>query len=674
MSKFVKYSLILAGGLVLLVLAAVVIVPRVVDVQKYKTQVVEKIAASTGRPVSLGGDLKISVFPWVGVSFTDFRLGSPQGFESKEFVVVKSFEAHVKLMPLFSREVQVDSFVLDEPEIYLEKGKDGRGNWEGLVKTTTGKPPEKEPAEKTASEGQRLKSIEIREFSIHNARIRFVDRLHGGKNEISDLNLQLTDISLERPIELSFSGVVDGRKIAANGSFGPLGPKPGEGPLSIDLVVTAVEQLEAKVKGQLNNSAGKLSFQLAVDVPTFSPKKVMSAFNTALPFITGDPGALEAAAFSMNLSGSEKGLSFTGGKLTLDSSNMDFTGEAKSFAPLNLILAGNIDAMDLDRYLPAKAAPAKGKGAAAGATADGTTGKGAVKKTDYEPLRKISLDTKFTIGELKVRGGKLQQVQLQLTGKNGVFQLNPLVMELYSGNVLSTATVNVQGVVPATSVKVKTTNVQVGPMLRDFAKKDVLEGALAADVALSMTGDTSATAKRSLNGKGELIFTDGAVVGIDLAGMVRNVQASFGLAERSTEKPRTDFAELRAPFTLTNGRLNTPGTTMQSPLLRVTAVGDADLVSEKLDMKIQPKFVATLKGQGDTDLREGLMVPVLVGGTLSSPQFTPDLTAMLKGQLPDAESVKKVLEEGVNPGELLPKDQGGGVEEGIKKLIPKLPF
>jgi len=136
-----------------------------------------------------------------------------------------------------------------------------------------------------------------------------------------------------------------------------------------------------------------------------------------------------------------------------------------------------------------------------------------------------------------------------------------------------------------------------------------------------------------LNGKGQFLFTDGAIKGIDLANMVRNVTSSFGLSQQGAEKPRTDFSELNAPFTITNGVVDTQGTTLSSPLVRVLATGKANLVDESLDFRVEPKFVATLKGQGDTKERSGITVPVLVKGTFNSPSFQPDLKGMLEKEL-----------------------------------------
>jgi AsmA protein len=115
--------------------------------------------------------------------------------------------------------------------------------------------------------------------------------------------------------------------------------------------------------------------------------------------------------------------------------------------------------------------------------------------------------------------------------------------------------------------------------------------------------------------------------------MARNTKAAFGLEGKSSQRPKTDFAELSIPFTLKDGLFNTPMAALKSPLIRLEAKGDAHLAQETLDFRVDPKVVATLKGQGDEEQRSGLLVPVIVSGTFSAPKFRPDLEALAKANL-----------------------------------------
>jgi len=111
---------------------------------------------------------------------------------------------------------------------------------------------------------------------------------------------------------------------------------------------------------------------------------------------------------------------------------------------------------------------------------------------------------------------------------------------------------------------------------------------------------------------------------------------------------------------------------MASPLLRVLAKGNADLVKETLDMRVEPQVVGTLKGQQDTKERSGLMIPVLVTGTFSSPKFAPDLKGMLettiKEKFKSPEGIKDILKVAVERKEAAPAapaDKTKGVLKGL---------
>ena len=111
---------------------------------------------------------------------------------------------------------------------------------------------------------------------------------------------------------------------------------------------------------------------------------------------------------------------------------------------------------------------------------------------------------------------------------------------------------------------------------------------------------------------------------------------------------------------------------MNSPLLRVLAAGKADLVKETLDFRsrLDPKFVTTLKGQGDATQRAGIMVPVLISGTFAEPKFRPDLKGLLQQQLPQAGDLQKMLEGSTDE----PAKAAPDVKESVKGILKGLPF
>jgi AsmA protein len=644
MNKAIKWGLIVCASLVVIVIAVLLIAPAFIDIRDYKPELEKKVAEATGRPFSVGDDLSLSLFPWAGISFSDLRLGNTPAFSEKELITVKSFEVRVKLLPLISKEIQVKRFILNEPKITLVKNKSGQVNWaqpEDMQAKAPAEKTEKGSQAQSAEAGLPIKGLTVGEFAIKNGSVTWIDHTTDTRKEITALSLRLQDVSLERPVKLTFSAMLDNQPLSVDGTFGPVGKDFKQATIPVDLNVKALKQLILQLKGNIKNPASKPGIDMAVEIKAFSPRKLMAALNQTFPVATSDPKALDRVALKASLKGDASKIAVTNGVLNLDESTLNFSLNASDFSRPNLAFDLNLDQINLDRYLPPKSEKQP------------TAEKAAEKKpTDYAPLRKLILDGRIQIGQLVANKAKIQNLLLKIKAKNGIFNLDPLKLAMYQGNVSGTGNFNVQTNTPKSSLNLNVENIQAGPLLKDVLEKDILEGVTNAQFKLNMSGQEAAMIKKTLNGNGQVRFNDGAIIGFDLASMVRNVKAAFGAGQNPAQRPRTDFAELNAPFSIKNGLVHTPETRLKSPLVRVVATGDANLVQETLAFRVEPKVVATIKGQGDAEQRSGLMVPVLVSGTFSDPEFTPDLAGVAKKQLEEqilgsGEGAKKLDKEGL---------------------------
>jgi AsmA protein len=667
MPKLVKWIVIVFAILVVIIITAVLVAPMVINLEKYKPRIEAEAAKALGRPVTLGGKIEPSVFPWVGVALSDIHLGNPPGFTEKDFVSIGLFEVRVKLLPLLSGKYQVRRFVVKEPQIVMEKRKDGRTNLEGLGGTGASPPvtkPEKAPADKPKTEQSLgIKTLVVNEFAITNGRLLYIDGTDESRHEIKDLNLTLTDVSLDKPVRMSFNAIANNHPLSLTGTLGPVGPDPGKSPINVDLVAEFLNQLKIQVQGRIDNSKASLQLDMHVQVAPFSPRKILAEISQPLPFEPADPKVLNSLALSITLAGSPESIAISGGKLTLDDSQMTFQAQAKAFDKPDIKLKADLDHIDIDRYLPP---PSEKKPADATEITPAPEQK---KKTDHSALRKLVLDAQIKVVELKAKNLQMQNILVKATASNGIIHLAPMNIDLYKGRVALNSTLNVQQDTPRGTANLAISSLQAGPLLKDLLNKDLIEGALTSAINLQFSGNSPDLIRKTMSGKGELKFNDGAIVGIDLANMVRNVESSFGLAEASAEKPRTDFSEMVVPFSVSAGIAKLDNAQLNSPLLRIAANGNADLVQETLDLRMDPKFVATLKGQGDSKQRSGLMVPVLVSGTFDKPKFKPDIKGLLNQPLPDKEELKKMV-----PTDEELKGSKKELEKKAQDLLKGLPF
>ena len=660
MKSALKWTAVAVVSLAVVVIGALLIIPSLIDVNKFKPELERYVSETTGRPMSVDGDARLSLFPWAGVSFTNLKLGNTPAFTEKDFLTVRSFDVRVKLLPLLFKQVEVDRLVVQEPRVFLVTNTDGRVSWDFGAKPGEGNPPAK-PDTATAQTGLPIQSLMVGELSIQDGQLTLIDHGKGSRREISRLNLSLKDVSLERPVRFSFSASFNQKPLSAEGRLGPVGKNIGLSAVPLEVKADAFGQLKLQVKGSVENLLTAPLASVTLEVAEFSPRKLAAEIGQSLPATT-DAKVLERLAFKAGIKADAKAVTVSDGRLVLDDSTLNFALDAREFSKPHITFDLKLDQIDLDRYLPPKAAVGQRKAPETHAAPSGAQpAQAAPKKTDYTPLRQLVMSGNAAIGKLKVNNAELEDVNLKIAAKDGVLALDPLTMKLYQGTAAGKTVVNVKGESPMTDVQLNLDKVQVHPLLKDLAGKDFLEGTTKAQIVLSMTGDGPARIKQSLNGRGSLIFSDGAIIGVDLAHMARNVKAALGGEVKSGPKLRTDFAEFLAPFTIENGVFHTSETSLKSPLLRLLAAGKADLVKETLDFRIDPKLVGTIKGQGDEKDRSGLGVPIIVSGSFDQPVFMPDVAAMGKDQL------KKALGP-LDPGDAKIKEKARDL---IKGILPK---
>ena len=137
MKRFIKYGVISVATFLVLLIATIIVLPVVVNVQKYIPEIETQLSSAAGRPVSIGSDLGLSFFPWLSISLSDLKIGNPKGYPSGWFVKIGSFETRIKVLPLLWKQVDVSRFIIGGLEVNLEKRSDGRGNWDFSTKNSS---------------------------------------------------------------------------------------------------------------------------------------------------------------------------------------------------------------------------------------------------------------------------------------------------------------------------------------------------------------------------------------------------------------------------------------------------------------------------------------------------------------------------------------------------------
>src|SRR5271157_12046 len=205
-----------------LALLAVLIVPPLVSINRYKSQITSLMAASLGRPVRLSS-VELRLLPRPGFVLTDLTVEEDPAYGAEPVLHANTVTASIRLLSLWRGRLEIGTISVDEASLNLVRTEAGRWNLDSLFRTAAAQ------AEPAAGSPQPRRAVPLPYLEATNSRINI-------KNGAEKLPFSLleTDLSVwqEEPGDW---------RIRLRG-------QPARTDVSLDLADTGVVRLEASVR------------------------------------------------------------------------------------------------------------------------------------------------------------------------------------------------------------------------------------------------------------------------------------------------------------------------------------------------------------------------------------------------------------------------------------------
>ncbi|MDH5749713.1 MAG: AsmA family protein, partial [Rhodospirillales bacterium] len=273
-------------GLLVVLAAAILILPGLIDWSEYKNDFTRQAKVLTGRAVTIGGDLRLALLPAPALIAGNVGVSNLEGASAPHMARLKSLEVRIALLPLLRGEVQVETVRLIEPVIELEVLADGRRNWD--IKPAGAKSKATPPGGSEFMPDVRLENLEIKDGTLV-----FRDSGAGTVEQFKAINVQISARSLKGPFESSGGLTARGLPLSYDLSVGEV----VEGrtvPFSLTLGMAALKA-RAEVSGAVFNPFEGAKFRGTVKTEGENLAKLIRTFSDTGPL----PGYL-AQSFALN--------------------------------------------------------------------------------------------------------------------------------------------------------------------------------------------------------------------------------------------------------------------------------------------------------------------------------------------------------------------------------------
>lgn len=690
------------AALFILIVGATFALPFIVPPETIKTQISAALKKQTGRDVSFKGKMSYRFFPSFGLDLNNIVIHNPPEIKGPDFATIGRLQADLNLLPLLSKRVEIGKVSLHRPEIVLINAGGGRTNYNfksaaferlkplskgvhvaqaetidtGDIIARTLERLEREEAEKNAAdEGSDTDSqeqadaelkpenandargpdvaenitktprpknadIQVGEVEIVNGLVKLIDQRENSETEISAINLTFTAPAADKDVTATGSVRFREDRININAKLSTLGPLLNGEAFDSEIQMNS-DRFEGRFSGKMKYDE-TLRYKGNADIQTFSMKNLLSWFGVDVPK-QGYGGAYIRGQIGGELD-----------VVTLREATIKFD-QTTLIGTLRLRTQGakpkfdavmQTDTINLAPYLSQPNEIRRGaletgrKTAVAAWSSD---------RIDLSFLNSFDSDVKLTAGRLIALGHPIEKGTLQLQVDNGIMKASIPSFGLYEGTGSLDVTVNGGATQTGLKGRVALNKVKVKPLLATASGLDWVSGT--ADVVFDVTsaGRSERDIISGLNGTGKFIVLDGALEGVNIPGMVRNLQSGNLLASSGKPSEKTDFSELSATFNIERGVISNKDLLMKGPLLRMAGEGLINLPTEQIDYGLKPKLVSSLDGQGGANDLSGINIPLRLKGPLANPKIVPDAKGLLENN-PEAikntvDGVKKVVKD-----------------------------
>jgi AsmA protein len=672
MSRILKIVGIAVGAVVLLLVAAVVAIGFLVDPNDYKDDITRAVANATGRDVAIEGDLELELFPTVRIAVGAAQISNAPGFGDEPFARIGNAGLSVALLPLLSKQIDIEQVRLEGLELNLARDAQGRNNWQDLG----GRGGAEAPSSGDAPSGGAGANLDLGVGSIEvvDARVTWTDAAAGSRWVLDDFSLRASDLGPQArfPLAMEFGltgadvkvaveadmqatiSLADnsyrldelGVEIAGSGASWP----GGEGTAlvsfetlaaNLDAETVELTGLELKLagvtmRGSLSGQRlfSDLSLSGAVEIPAFNPRDLLDTFKVAIE--TADPSVLRMASAKANLLYSSTQLGMRDMTLALDDSEL--TGRiGLENGTLRYNLA--VNDINIDRYLPPAAEGEEPR----------AEGEGSLDEVDLplNVLRELAAQGDFRLNRAQFSGLTLANAAFGLTANNGRVELTHRA-ELYGG----TLTGNIEAVIQEDSARVRLMpqldDIDLRALGRDLLGSEDITGTGDVQLGVVATGSNLGEMRRGLDGDVAFTVTDGALYGIDLWYELLRARAridSNPVPERPDGPRRTEFTSLSASGVIEDALLTNRDLNATLPFMRVDGMGTVNLLNDEIAFELDATFVDSPMLQSDPGMARlaGQTLPLNVSGTITEPSVVPDFAAVVREEV--SEAVNEAVEQ-----------------------------
>lgn len=523
---------------VLLVVAAALLIPLLVDEDRLMALAADTLEQRTGATLTVNGGASFSLLPRIALELDEVELALPG--ESQPDLSARSLDIGVQLMPLFSGKVEIEALLLKgllvnvpptpkQPAIDTSAMSDAE-----LDAYYAARREALAEAGQHGGAGDALAlpmALEVGHLSLANSRVVLLAEGNGEPTVIDIDRLEANDLNLEgRPVPFKLALI--------------LPPGDGVDPIKVNLDTTFTLDAQAQT----------------LTLPALSAT-VTGATTQALKLNATGTADIQRLAADLDLQlaiGAAKGQG-TLRYAAFESPQIDANLHFNQLSPALLALAGPEAASEED---------------------DAEEASSGDEPLPLDTLRAIDSRVDLRVDTASVDAHDITNLQLKLRAVDGVVRINRLSGEVHGGELSMSATIDGKHNSARLQTRGSLTGLDIPQLLQALEAEPTVSGKANLNWELASSGATSNALRRKLHGPIALHTSNLVLHGMGIERMLCKTVALVNREQLADDLPTdSTFEALTVDIQVEEGVARLTPLRAELPHVALTGTGDIDLAT-----------------------------------------------------------------------------------------------
>lgn len=212
MGKLIKSILLVFCSIIFVVILGAIALLLWIDPNNLKSPIEKAVYQTTGKKISIEGDINWTFFPALTLEVNNIQLANPPGFSEQPMAKLEQADIGIQVLPLLKGQIETKHVKIIGLNLYAETLKNGQSNWNDALKLSS--QSSQEPVKPIKETGKAaIFELHINKIAVVDSNLHWLNYQQASQGKVNIKQLTVDDFNTEgKDFNLALTGSIKNDK------------------------------------------------------------------------------------------------------------------------------------------------------------------------------------------------------------------------------------------------------------------------------------------------------------------------------------------------------------------------------------------------------------------------------------------------------------------------------